>query len=306
MSSGRHLTTYVVSTDARHCGSSVRIFAGGPISAIASTISTGTAAAAASRELGLREGAAAQAQEARRDPVAAIGAEHPAPALLVPVDGLHRGLEQRVVVQVPLAPDAAQVLEDLLAAGVLLRRDVAGLLQQRQVDVGLHVAAHAGVAVPVPDAAEVGRLLEDPQAGHARLAQPHAGEQPGHAAADDSDVDLLDQRLPSVGLGGVGVGGVVRELALDPDVLSQTVGAQALVALRQVLRVQCRGVDVGRHLWSSRSGLATALLTGGRCRSAAVPNSPRPADPSHGHPGPLFVTRRTGAPPAPVAGPGCP
>ena len=75
--------------------------------------------------------------------------------------------------------------------GVLLLRDVAGLLQQRQVDVALDVALRAGIAVPVPGAAEVAALLDDADALDPGLAQPGAGHQAAEAAADDQHVDLV-------------------------------------------------------------------------------------------------------------------
>ena len=78
---------------------------------------------------------------------------------------------------------------------VLLLRDVADLLEQRQVDVRLDVAHRARVAVPVPGAAEVAALLDDADVVDAGLAQPRAGEQAAEAAADDDDVDLVGERL---------------------------------------------------------------------------------------------------------------
>ena len=53
----------------------------------------------------------------------------------------------------------------------------------------------AGIAVPVPRAAEVAALLDDADVVDARLAQPRAGEQAAEAAADDQHLDLVGQRL---------------------------------------------------------------------------------------------------------------
>ena len=81
------------------------------------------------------------------------------------------------------------------ARRVLLLRDVADLLEQRQVDVRLDVALRARVAVPVPGAAEVAALLDDADVVDAGLLEAGAGEQAAEAAADDDDVDLVGQRV---------------------------------------------------------------------------------------------------------------
>ena len=107
--------------------------------------------------------------------------------VVVPRDGRDLGREAGALVQVEVPGDATAVLEDLRCAGVLLARDVAGLLQQREVDVGLDVALCARVPVPVPGAAEVAALLDDAKVVDARLPEPGAGDQAGEAAADDGD-----------------------------------------------------------------------------------------------------------------------
>ena len=74
--------------------------------------------------------------------------------------------------------DPLGVLEDLGDEGVLLLRHVAELLEQRQVAVRLDVALRAGVAVPVPGAAEVAAGLDDAEVGDALLGQPAAASRP--------------------------------------------------------------------------------------------------------------------------------
>ena len=64
---------------------------------------------------------------------------------------------------------------DLVGEAVLLLRQVAGLLQQGEVDVALDVALGAGIAVPVPGAAEVRAALDDAEAVDAGVAQLYAG-----------------------------------------------------------------------------------------------------------------------------------
>ena len=69
------------------------------------------------------------------------------------------------------------VLEDLRAVRVLLGRDVADLLEQRQVDVRLDVALRARVAVPVPGAAEVAALPKEGAAAPTSFKQAGASRQ---------------------------------------------------------------------------------------------------------------------------------
>ena len=154
--------------------------------------------------------------------------------LVVPRQRLHLGLEQGAVVEPEVLADVAAVLEDLGRPGVLLLRDVPDLLEQRQVDVRLDVALRARVAVPVPRAAEVAALLDDADVADPGVLQTGAGEQTAEAAADDDDVDLVEQRVALERL-DVRVVEVVGELPGDLDVLLVAVGAQPLVALGAVL-----------------------------------------------------------------------
>ena len=109
-----------------------------------------------------------------------------------------------------MAADAAGVVEDLGSVRVLLARHVAGLLEQRQVDERRRVALRTGVAVPVPGAAEVAALLDDPDVVDADVAQLRGGHQPGEPAADERERHLVEQRL-AFGRLDVGILDVVLE-----------------------------------------------------------------------------------------------
>ncbi len=171
-------------------------------------------------------------------------AHDPAPVGVVPAHLGDLGLEARVAVQVEVAADRLAVGEDLGRLRVLLLRDVADLLEQRQVDVRLDVAGGAGVAVPVPRATEVAALLDDADVVDAGLAQPGAGEQPAEASADDQHLHVVDQRLAFERC-DVGILDVVLVLAGDLDVLVVAVVAEPLVSFGAVLLAQGVGVEVG-------------------------------------------------------------
>ena len=85
------------------------------------------------RQLGHVQRAGAHAEELGGELVAAVGADDPARAVVVPLEVGDLGVEQRVVVEAELLPDALAVLEDLGRVRVLLGRHVPGLLEQRHV-----------------------------------------------------------------------------------------------------------------------------------------------------------------------------
>src|SRR5690606_17835149 len=127
---------------------------------------------------------------------------------------------------------------DLGAVGVFLDRHVAGLLEQREVDVRLDVAVDARIAVPVPGASEVRGAVEDADVGDAELAQARGRQDPAEAGPDYRHLDLVrERRALEPGL-GVGILEEALELALDLDVLVVAVRPQALVALRPILLAQ--------------------------------------------------------------------
>ncbi len=195
------------------------------------------------RQLGHVQRPGAHADELRGERIAAIAADEPQRALGVPREVLHFGVEERLVVQPVLAADALAVREDLRPARVLLRRHVPGFLQQRHVDHRRRVALRAGVAVPVPGAAEIAALLDDAHIADAGLDQARCGHQPGEAAADEREGHVIGARRARRAR-RVGVFEVVGQPALELQVLLVAIGAQALGALLEVLATQ-RGL-VGR------------------------------------------------------------
>lgn len=124
--------------------------------------------------------------------------------------------------------DAPAMREDLRTLGVLLGRQIANLLQQRHIDVRLDIAGDAGVSVPVPGAADVGRLVDQPDVGDAEFPQPGTGKQTAEPGADDRDVDLVGDRLTRFGRTRPRVGRETGEITGHLDVLTDTVRAQRM------------------------------------------------------------------------------
>ena len=198
------------------------------------------------RQLGLVQGAVGHDHEAGAHGVAVVGRDDPALGRLVPGQVLDRGLEAGVLVEVIVPGDAARMLEDLGRLGVAHLGDEAGLLQQGQVDQALDVAGRAGIAVPVPGAAEVAGRLDHAQGLHPGLAQAGAGQEAAEAAADHHHLDLVGQGRAFDGRLDVGVVAEVGEPAGDLQVLIVAVRADALVALGAVAVPE--GVRVEGHV----------------------------------------------------------
>ena len=207
--------------------------------------------------------------ESGADVVAAVGADPPAFDLLVPAQVAHLGGEDRPVVQSEVLADVAAVLVDLGAVGELLRRHEVELFEHRDVAVGLVVALDPGIAIPIPDAPEVAAQLDDPDIVDARLFQVGARQQAAEAAAEDRDVDVLDDRVARrhrrVGVGLV----VAGEVVLQFDVLLRPFLAQPLFPLVPIFLAQRGDVDVVGglrgpalvgvllHLWGHAGGCSS-------------------------------------------------
>src|SRR5215472_18350008 len=141
-----------------------------------------------SGQLGPVEGTVGHHDVARAQEVITIGADQPPALLLAPSDFRDQGLKESAAIQIVLLADAARVREDFRREGILLFRQVSGLLEQRKIDVRLDVALRARIAIPVPGASKVAALLDDAQVLHARLTQTCAREQTAKATADDHDL----------------------------------------------------------------------------------------------------------------------
>ncbi|MHC2243038.1 hypothetical protein ACVJH7_002345 [Bradyrhizobium elkanii] len=203
--------------------------------------------------------AGADADILRGEGVAPRGADDPARLRRVPIEARHLGVEQRVVIEIELPADPLAVREDLGRMRVFLRRHVAGLFEQRHVDHRRRVALRAGIPVPVPGAAEIAALLDDADILDPGLGQPRRSGEPGEAAADEGEGDVVGLRR-ALNDRRVGIVEIMRELALDLEILVVAVGTQPLVAFLLILQAQPRLVD--------RGGLCVSGLLGHRHRRA--------------------------------------
>ena len=153
------------------------------------------------------------------------------------------GLQARIAIQVVVLGDALAVREDLGSLGVFVRGDVAELLQQRDVHIGLDVAGDPRIPIPIPRAAHIGRSVDQSHTFDAELAQPRSRQQPPEARPDDGHVDLVGQRLARELPIGPGVIGELGELTRDLHVLRDAVGAQSPCPLFGVLLPQRINVE---------------------------------------------------------------
>ena len=77
-----------------------------------------------------------------------------------------------------------------------LRRHEAGFFEQRQIAIGIIVALNAGIAVPVPDPAEIPGMVDIAEIGNTGLLQMIAGRMPETTAAENGDIEILRDRGP--------------------------------------------------------------------------------------------------------------
>ena len=197
--------------------------------------------------------------EAGRHAVATVGVQHPAQGFFIPLHVGHLGLEAGVAVEVVLAPYGFGVLEDFRGEAVLLLRDIAELLDERQIDVRLDVALGARITVPIPSAAEVAALLDDADVLNARLAQPGTGQESAKAAADDDDVGVVRQGFPLEGF-DIRILHEVGEGLLDLDVLLVAVPSEALVPLLPIPVSQRVGIETQPGIVGDRFGHSSSFL----------------------------------------------
>ena len=177
------------------------------------------------------------------DLVAAVRVDAPPRQLVMPFGAQNPRVEEGVVVEVEPVGDRLEVTQDLLTGRVAPCGDVVELLEHRQVDVGLDVAHHAGVAIPVPGSSHATGLIDDADALHTGLAELDAGEDSCDPAADDHDVDVVDDRV-ALGHRRERVVAVVGEMLVGaqvPDVGAP--GNQPLVPFGEVLGADLLGVE---------------------------------------------------------------
>jgi hypothetical protein len=199
--------------------------------------------AADAGELRLSEGAGRSNHIPCAEYIASIGLDEPLGIVLLPCERGGAGLEEGVVVQPVMIGDAHGMLTDLLTRRVSLCRHIAGLLEQGHVDVRLDVASDARVAVPVPGAADVARLVHQAHVVDARLAQERTGLQAAEAGADDEHRDAVRHGLALDSL-RVRILRVVPEFARSPGVLAGPVGADPPIAFAAVDRADRVEIDV--------------------------------------------------------------
>ncbi len=176
--------------------------------------------------------------EPRAHPIVAVGGNDPPALVLAPRERFDLRLKACVAIQIELLADTPRMRQDFRRIRVLLFRDITGFLEQRQIDVRLDIALRAGIAVPVPGAAEVAALLDDANALDAGLAQPGARQQSAEAAANDHDVHRVVQRRTGEARIDIRIVDVTAEVALHFDVLFVAIGAKAFIAFLAIFGAQ--------------------------------------------------------------------
>ena len=198
------------------------------------------------RQLGDVQRAGPHAEIFCGEVIATVGGDPPDLRRLLPFDGGNLGVEQRFVIQVVMLRDPIAMGENFRAAGIFLGRHIARLFEQRQVDHRGRVATHPGIAVPIPGAADPTGLVDQANVIDPGLLEPGAYHQAGHPGADESEGDMIGNRIARY-KGCVRIGRHVLELAGEALILSVAIGAQALGALGSVFLLDRILVENGCH-----------------------------------------------------------
>src|SRR5882757_6821059 len=177
-------------------------------------------------------------------PITTIGRNDPPTLFLAPRYVFDLSLKAGVAIQIEFFADTPRMGQDLRRVGILLLRDVAGLLEQRQIDVRLDIALRAGIAVPVPGPAEVPALLDHADVLHARLAQTRARQQASETAADYQNVNRVRQGRAREARFDIRIVDVTTKVALHLDVLFVAIGTDAFVALLAIPGAQRIGIKI--------------------------------------------------------------
>src|SRR5882672_6678335 len=182
--------------------------------------------------------------ESRPHPIATIGGHDPPTLFLAPGYVFDLSLKAGVAIQIEFFADAPRMSQDFRRVGVFLLRDVAGLLEQRQIDIGLDIALRAWIPIPVPGAAEVAALLDHADVLHPSLAQTRACQQAAEAAADYQNVNRVRQRRARESRFDIRVVDVTAEVALHLYVLFIAIETDAFVALLAIPGTQRIGIEI--------------------------------------------------------------
>ena len=105
-------------------------------------------------------------------------------------------MEQTAIIKIKSFGHVLGVFEDLKAGRKLHSWEIAHFLQQWHVAVGFNIARYAGIAVPVPGAADIASLFAKPDIGETRLPKLVPKYEPTKTTADDQNLTFIVQRFP--------------------------------------------------------------------------------------------------------------
>src|SRR3546814_11626580 len=100
------------------------------------------------------------------------------------------------------------------------------LFEQRHVDIGFDVALGAGIAVPVPGAAEIAGLFDDANVGDADLVQFRRREKATETAPEHERIDRLVDRVAAKRAIDIQIVDVAAKVDGPLDLLPVSLGVQ--------------------------------------------------------------------------------
>ena len=151
-------------------------------------------------------------------------------------------LQAGLVIELVVFSDASTVLANLRALGIFLGGDNAKFFTKRQVNIGFCVAGCTGVSIPVPGAAKVASLFNNPQVLEARFPKPSAGNQSAETTPDNDDLGFVGERFAWGCRFDIGIFDVIGKVVGHFNVLVVTIAAQSLVTFETIPVSQLVGI----------------------------------------------------------------
>ena len=169
--------------------------------------------------------------EARFNRITTVGLDQPTPAVFIPLGTGYFCLHQRIGMQIIFFGYHTTIIKCFRRIGIFLLRGKLGFFQQGEIDVRLDVARSARIPVPIPRAAKVAALFDNPEIINAGLAQARRSQHAAKAASDNRHFNLILNRPALKRLVDIWIVDKISEIALDLLILVIAVSAYTLVAL---------------------------------------------------------------------------
>jgi hypothetical protein len=139
-------------------------------------------------------------------------------------------LEQGGAIKVEMPAQQLGISEDFGRFRIFLSGDVTRFFQQRKVDIGFNITGRARIAVPIPCAAKVPRLVNHAEVVDAGHPQARRGQKAAKTRPDDGNVRFFNDRIPGETGLYIRIGVMIPKNFARFDILVHAIGPKPLFA----------------------------------------------------------------------------